>query len=141
MSSRSCTTWCHGFAFVLAIVFSVSYSSLFKTKGRLGRAAHRLQVVLQTLQNGALFRAALGAALFDQGLDQLREHLTAAQAARVEIIVDLHHVARHPKLHQLVNLIDQRNGAATDRFQPEGAVLAGIPRPELELAATTTGCT
>src|SRR5690606_14027220 len=90
--------------------------SLFQAERGLSGTADLAQVVLQALQDRALFSAALCAALLDQRLDQLNEHLAAAQRAAVQKFIDLDDVARHPELHQLVYLVDQRNRTATGRF-------------------------
>jgi hypothetical protein len=94
-------------------------SSSLKPQAYLCCIAYRLEIVLQALQDRALLKAALVAALFDQCLNELCEHLAAAQAAAVEVVVQLDHLAGHPELHELVHLVDQGNRSAAGRFQAQ----------------------
>src|SRR5579875_1318677 len=70
----------------------------------------------------------------NQRLEKLVEKLIAAEAFAVQIIIHLNQISSFPKLHQTMNLVDERR-------RTPAAILAHrcapplIPRPQPDLAA------
>jgi hypothetical protein len=62
-------------------------------------------VIAEVLQDDALVGPFTGQ--FDQGLEQLEEQIVLAEAAGVEVVIDLDHVAKLPGEYQAVDLIGQ----------------------------------